>query len=90
MVKVAFAAYHTSGTARALTVTSGKQEVMKVSVSSLSGSNEYDICSTASSIGTVSYPGEKMTLQLSFSTGTAVRLANLDYITVNYLRNLGL
>lgn len=31
-----------------------------------------------------------MTLQLSFSTGTAVRLANLDYITVNYLRNLNL
>lgn len=90
VVKVAFAAYHTSGTARALTVTSGKQEVMKVSVSSLSGSNEYDICSTASSIGTVSYPGEKMTLQLSFPTGTAVRLANLDYITVNYLRNLNL
>ena len=29
-------------------------------------------------------------LQLSFSTGTAVRLANLDYITVNYLRNLNL
>lgn len=31
-----------------------------------------------------------MTLQLSFPTGTAVRLANLDYITVNYLRNLNL
>lgn len=89
-VKVAFAAYQTSGRAMSLTVTAGSQEVTKVNISSLSGSNEYDICSTASNIGTVASPGEKMTLQLSFPTGTSVRSAYLDYITVNYVRQLAL
>ncbi len=89
-VKVAFAAYHTSGAARSLTVTSSGKTVMTMSISPLSGTSEYDICTTASSVGTVSDAGEKMTLQLAFPTGSSARLANLDYITVNYLRNLRL
>ncbi len=88
--KIAFAAYHTSGASRPLTVTSAGKQVMTLSVSPLSGTSEYDICSTASSIGTVSDVEDKMTLQLAFPTGSSARLANLDYITVNYLRNLNL
>ena len=90
IAKVAFAAYQTTGSAKQLTVTYDKQQVFSLSIPALSGTNEYDICSTASAIGTVPSPGEKMTLQLSFPTGSSSQLAYLDYITVNYRRQLKL
>lgn len=86
-LKVKFMTY-TEGGGSTLAISSGKGAVGTLSISGLSG--HYGIGRTSVFLGTAPVSGETLSLIFEYTSAGIVKLANLDYITINYSRRLNL
>lgn len=86
-VKVRFMSAQ-QGSSATLTVTRATDRICSLTFPVTSGN--YAIGSTQSATGTMANTAENTVLNLNYATSGTTEFANLDYITVNYLRHLRL